>query len=99
MIGMLVGMAALSAFGLYRFQQHLQEFLQRQPKARGFQAALQLQESYRKAFEAEYSEIFMVTAILCVLGAVLALFITSRHTHHDDDAGLEEPAEPLPSPR
>ena len=89
MIGMLIGVAALSAFGLYRFQQHLQELQQSQPKAKGFQAALQLQENYRRAFEAEYSEIFMVTAGVCVLGAVLGLFVGSYRKHAEDHEALE----------
>ncbi|MGE5697604.1 MAG: MFS transporter [Candidatus Sericytochromatia bacterium] len=97
MIGMLVGMAALSAFGLYRFQQHLQD--QPRPKGSPLEVASQLGMNYRNAYVLEYGEIFTITALVCVLGALLAVFINSRHGHHDDGAALEEPAEPLASPR
>jgi len=86
MIGMLVGVAALSAFGLYRFQQHLQDM----PKAKGspLEVATQLAQNYRQAFVLEYGEIFTVTVFVCVVGAVLGLFIGSNDKHAEDE---EEP--------
>jgi MFS family permease len=76
MIGMLVGIAALSAWGLYRFQQILQSL----PKPRGNPLDLgdQIVSNYRHAYAQEYGEIFTITAIVCVIGAVLGLFIGSR---------------------
>jgi hypothetical protein len=32
----------------------------------------------------QYGEIFLITAIVCVVGAVLGLFITGKHEHADD---------------
>jgi MFS family permease len=76
MIGMLVGVASLSAWGLYRFQQ----ILQAQPKPKGgpLDIADQLTRNYQNAFALEYGEIFKITAVVCVIGAVLGLFIHGR---------------------
>jgi MFS family permease len=90
MIGMLVGVAALSAFGLYRFQQHLQDLPK--PKGSPLEVVTQLNENYRQAFVLEYGEIFTVTAFVCVFGAVLGLFIGSRDTHAaEPEPDVEEP--------
>ena len=95
MIGMLIGVAALSAFGLYRFQQHLQE----QPRAKGspLEVASQLAQNYRNAYVLEYGEIFTITAIVCVVGAVVGLFVDGSDTHRRRRCDLDEPAEPLAS--
>lgn len=90
MIGMLIGMAALSAWGLYRFNQHLAELsaaantgsmsLSEKLAAKGTQA--------REAYVSMYGDMFGVTAIVCVVGALLGLLIAARHVH------VDEPAEP-----
>jgi MFS family permease len=90
MIGMLVGIAALSAWGLYRFQQILQSL----PKPKGNLLDLgdQLASNYKHAFAQEYGEIFTITAILCVVGALLGLFIGSRERRAvEPEPGTEEP--------
>ena len=93
MIGMLVGVAALSAWGLYRVQQHLQVLQsQHKPKSRSpLDIAMQLGENYRNAYVMEYGEIFTITAIVCVVGAVLGLFIGGRVKH---EWGAEPEMEP-----
>lgn len=93
MIGMLIGVAALSAFGLYRFQQHLQDLPK--PKGSPLEVVTQLGENYRTAFVLEYGEIFTVTVFVCVVGAVLGLFIGSRDTHAAEPES--EVAEPVPA--
>ncbi|MGH3561332.1 MAG: MFS transporter [Mycobacterium sp.] len=89
MTGMLVGMAALSAWGLYRLNQILAGL----PKAAGGSLAEKMAataHNARLAFAMMYGEIFAITAIVCVVGAVLGLFIGSSKEH------VEEPevAEP-----
>jgi len=83
MIGMLVGVAALSAWGLYRFQQ----ILQTMPKPKGniLDIGDQIQRNYQNSYALEYGEIFTITAIVCVVGAVLGLFIGGREKHAGDD--------------
>ena len=84
MTGMLIGVAALSAWGLYRFNQIMAEM----PKPTGtmMEIAAQLAENGRKAFTLQYGSIFFITTIVCLVGAAIALFIGGRQTHADDDA-------------
>ena len=85
MIGMLVGLAALSAWGLYRFNQILQSLPEPDVSADNLAGRLAAQaDQYRLAFAMQYGEIFGITAILCVVGAVLGLFIAGRHDHADE---------------
>jgi Na+/melibiose symporter-like transporter len=79
MIGMLVGFAALTAWGLYRFNQLL-ETLPIDPK----HLAKSLQDNAQTAYMTQYNDIFTATAIVCAVGAVLGLFITGRSEHADD---------------
>lgn len=92
MIGMLIGVASLSAYGLYRFHQILgtlpvegETFSQR---------AASIALNGRKAYAMQYGEIFMATAIVCVIGAVLGLFIAGRHQHADEPGDKTEAALP-----
>jgi len=91
MTGMLVGVAALSAWGLYRFNQILQGL----PATGGdslSERAAAIAENYRLAFALQYGEIFKITAYVCVVGAILGLFISSRREHTGDpDADEREP--------
>ncbi|HEU4361340.1 MAG TPA: MFS transporter [Mycobacterium sp.] len=83
MTGMLVGMAALSAWGLYRLNQILAGL----PKATGGNLAEKMAataHNARLAFAVMYGEIFGITAVVCVVGAVLGLFIGSNRDHVED---------------
>lgn len=88
MIGMLVGVAALSAWGINRFK----EIFASLPKPTGnvLQLKEQLFANYQLAYALQYGEIFRITAVVCVVGAVLGLFVAGRHDHAD------EPTEPAP---
>ena len=89
MIGMLVGIAALSAWGLYRFNQILQSLPN--PPADNLAAKLAAQAAkYKTAFAMQYGEMFGITAIVCIVGAILALFISGRKEH------AEEPEDSIP---
>jgi MFS family permease len=79
MIGMLVGVASLSAFGLYKFQQILQSLPK--PKGNPLDIADQISRNYQTAYTKEYGYIFTITAIVCVVGALLGLLIGSREKH------------------
>src|SRR4029077_203778 len=83
MIGMLIGIAALSAWGLYR----LNQILARLPSAGGNNLTERLAAQgarVRVAYVMQYGEIFGITAIICVVGALLGLLISGRHEHADE---------------
>ena len=45
----------------------------------------------------QYGEIFFITAIVCVIGALLGLLIAGRHEHADESARAAEEAETGPT--
>lgn len=90
MIGMVIGLAALSAWGLYRFNQHLQSLAAREPGGDSLAARLAAEAArYREAYAMQYGEIFAITALLCVAGALLGLLIAG-HGDRADDTGTPD---------
>jgi MFS family permease len=92
MIGMLIGIASLSAWGLYRFNQHLASL----PAGKGDNLMERLAAQaarVRTAYVMQYGEIFGITALVCVVGALLGLLIAGRHEHADEPAPAIEPDE------
>jgi len=91
MTGMLIGVAALSAWGLYRFNQILATL----PSAPADTLAAKIAGEavrYRTAFAMQYGSIFFITTIVCLAGAAVALFIGGRQTHAEEPADLATPA-------
>jgi MFS family permease len=85
MTGMLIGVAALTAWGLYRFNQIVATL----PAATGDNLAARVAaeaQRYRTAFAMQYGSIFYITTIVCLAGAVIALFIGGRKAQAVDDA-------------
>jgi MFS family permease len=68
-MGMLVGLSALTAFGLYRFHQILGTPVLTDPSLRA--RVDHLQRLVAAAFLQEYREIFIVAAALCALAALV----------------------------
>jgi hypothetical protein len=107
MIGMLIGIAALSAWGLYKFNQYLQERLAALPAPAadtpgGLLVAqgARLRQATVEAYTMQYGDIFMATVIVCVVGALLGLFISGRQEHADepDDVGPPHAGSPADEP-
>jgi MFS family permease len=95
MIGMLVGIASLSAWGLYRFNQILATMPDTLPQNASLAARIAAEEDkYQTAFTMMYGGMFKITAIICVVGALFALLIGSRREHADEPA--EQPGEAVP---
>lgn len=100
MIGMLIGLAALTAWGLYKFNQYLQERLDALPAPTadtpgGLMAAqtARLSRATMEAYTMQYGVIFLATAVVCVVGAVLGLLISGRNEHADEpDSADRAPA-------
>ena len=99
MIGMLIGIAALSAWGLYRFNQILASL----PKPTGTnlrEIGAALAANTRLAYVMQYGDIFRITAIVCGVGALLGLLISGRHEHADEPARelIDAPTQVLDAP-
>ncbi|CAN5449535.1 MFS transporter [soil metagenome] len=92
MSGMLVGVAALSAWGLYRFNQILASL----PPSTGTSLLEKVTGEatrYRTAFAMQYGGMFFITMIVCIVGALLGLLIAGKHTHADEDGPAATPAQ------
>ncbi|MDQ2637246.1 MAG: MFS transporter [Actinomycetota bacterium] len=93
MIGMLIGLAALTAWGLYKFNQYLQERMAAlsssgptddSPGGQLIAAATRLRQATLEAYAMQYADIFLATAVVCVIGALLGLLISGRNEHADE---------------
>lgn len=97
MIGMLIGIAALSAWGLYRFTQYQTERLAALPAPTAdspggilLAQGVRIKKAIIEAYTMQYAEIFRITAVVCLVGAVLGLLIAARDEHAEDsDAATE----------
>jgi MFS family permease len=77
-MGMLVGLSALTAFGLFRFREILGTPQLTEPDLR---ARLEhLDRLVAAAFLQEYREIFTIAAGMCILAAVIILATIGRHS-------------------
>ncbi|HUH69358.1 MAG TPA: MFS transporter [Mycobacterium sp.] len=85
MTGMLIGVAALSAWGLYEFNQILAGLsAQIPPNASLLERVAAQGAMYIKAFAMMYGKIFEVTAVVCVAGALLGLLVSGRKEHAEE---------------
>ena len=82
MTGMLVGVAALAAWGLHRFHTLTAGLNTPLPFGKPPEQVEREVAAYRAAVNdallTQYTEIFLITAFVCVAGAVLAMFVTGR---------------------
>jgi MFS family permease len=85
MTGMLIGVAALSAWGLYRFNQIIAGLSAKIPPDATLMERVAAQATlYLKAFALMYGDIFAATVAICVVGALLGLLLGSRKEHADE---------------
>ncbi|GLZ36320.1 putative triacylglyceride transporter [Lentzea sp. NBRC 105346] len=92
MTGMLVGVAALSAWGLHRFQELTASLNTPLPfgvPADEFKRQLaEYQHKLSDALLTEYHEIFLITSAICVAGALGSLLLPGRARQHvESDSG------------
>jgi MFS transporter, DHA2 family, triacylglyceride efflux pump len=82
MMGMLVGIAAVSAWGFYRFQSltaHLDTPLPFGVDPETYQRRLaDYTAKVQAALHTEYTEMFLLTAFICLLGAAVATLMPAR---------------------
>ncbi len=90
MLGMLLGVAALSAYGLHRFHQ-LTARLESPPLGLDPEERRQALEAYaaavQEALRTSYAEIFLVTAGLCAVAALVALALPPRSREAAEPTG------------
>ncbi len=87
MTGMLIGVAALTAWGFYVFNQKIAQLTADIPANATLMQRLTAQaQLYLHAFAEMYGDIFKVTAVICVVGALLGLLISGRKEHADEPA-------------
>jgi MFS family permease len=93
MTGMLIGVAGLGAWGLYRFYQILNAKNASIPSDRtGADRALEQAHNLLPSFAGMYGEIFTATWMVCVAGALLGLLIGGRKEHADEPEVPEQQA-------
>jgi hypothetical protein len=107
MMGMLLGIATLSGWGFHRFQTltaHLDTPLPFGVPGDVYQRRLAAYNALLKqALHTQYREVFLVTAALCALGAVVAMALGGRseHTRAAAETGAETagdgPGAPTPA--
>jgi len=97
MTGMLIGVAALTAWGLYRFNQILAGLSASiPPNASLLERAARIAAQYQQAFALMYGDMFKVTAAVCAVGAVLGFLLFGTREHTEEPEVLEE--EPAVTP-
>jgi MFS family permease len=93
MTGMLIGVAALTAWGFYRFNQILAGLTAAIPPNASLLERVAAQGSmYLKAFALMYGDIFTVTVGICVVGALLGLLLGGRKEHAEEPEVPEQEA-------
>jgi len=93
MTGMLIGVAALSAWGLYRFYEILDRRAAELPAdLTGADRMIAKSGMIIPSFAAMYSEIFTITAVVCVAGALLGLLIGGSKDRAAEPDNIELPA-------
>lgn len=99
MTGMLIGVAALTAWGLYRFNQILAGLSTAvPPDATLLERAAAIAGQAQRAYTMMYGDIFTITAIVCVAGALLGLLISGRKEHANEPEIPEQWAATNPAP-
>ncbi|GAA2972747.1 MFS transporter [Actinokineospora diospyrosa] len=82
MTGMLVGVAALSAWGLHRFHSLTAGLALPLPWGKSPEVAAREQREYLDALQAalvtQFTDVFLITSVLCGVGVVVAVMLWSR---------------------
>jgi len=95
--GMLIGVAALSAWGLYEFNHILATKTAAIPAdASLLERMLRQKDLYLDAFAEMYGGIFEVTVFICVVGALVGLLLGGRN-HRAAESDEAEVAEQEPA--
>jgi len=98
MIGMLLGVAGLSAWGLHRFHQLTAELVaQLPPETDLTRATAALARATTEAARTQYAEIFAITAGLCGLAALVSLALPGRRSRLPGGRDVANASDPGPA--
>lgn len=96
MTGMLIGVAALTGWGLYRFGQLTADLVTPLPIGVSDSEFAALVEDYSRALSAalltEYHEIFLLTGLICLAGAALSVLLPPRGRVRPDTSAMPSAA-------
>ncbi|MET9327227.1 MFS transporter [Tsukamurella sp. NPDC003166] len=91
MSGMLIGVAALTTFGFYRLNSIVNAMPPVVPQGDFTQTVRAVARQTQEAYAHMFGEVFLVTAGICVVGAVLAAFVAGgRHQSEDSPAADDD---------
>jgi hypothetical protein len=94
MTGMLIGVAALSAWGLHRFRELTGTLNTPLPFGVPQEEFKRQLHAYRQvltdALLTEYHEIFLITAVICVAGAGLSVLLPGRVRVRNEELAVPE---------
>lgn len=93
MSGMLIGVAALTTFGFYRLNAIMDSMPPIAPQGSFIETGLAVFRQTQEAYGRMFGEVFGVTAVICLVGAVIAVFVAggrdqSEQSPTDDDGAL-----------
>lgn len=91
MSGMLIGVAALTTFGFYRLNVIVDGMPPIPPQGGFVETGLAVFRQTQEAYGRMFGEVFLVTAGICLVGAVIAVFVAGgrhepEHAPTDDEA-------------
>jgi MFS family permease len=102
MMGMLLGLAGLSAWGFHRFQSLTRDLVMPLPfgvpKAEAARRLKTYLAAVDDALHTEYREIFLIVAVLCALGTLTALMLGDRPALEAAEPVTSSAGEPSTTP-
>ncbi|MCA4996194.1 MFS transporter [Tsukamurella tyrosinosolvens] len=96
MSGMLIGVAALTTFGFYRLNSIMDSMPPIAPQGSFVETGLAVFRQTQEAYGRMFGEVFGVTAVICLVGAVIAVFVAGGR-HESEQSPTEDDEALVPS--
>ncbi len=92
MSGMLIGVAALTTFGFYRLNAIMDSMPRIAPTGDFMKTAMAVARQTQEAYGRMFGEVFGVTAVICLIGAVLASFVAGGRHESEQSPTVDDEA-------